>query len=67
MRGTSSGFEREDELACVGVLGGFGVSSDHFRERVADAGGGDERVTENGFVWVNESGGIDGTRSSASD
>ncbi|WP_227133908.1 hypothetical protein [Halorubellus salinus] len=37
MRHGTPGFEREDALACADVLGGFGVSSDHVRERVADA------------------------------
>ena len=41
MRQGTSGFEREDALVCADVLGGFGVSSDHVRERVADAAGGD--------------------------
>lgn len=37
MRQGTPGFEREDALACADVLGGFGVSSAHVRERVADA------------------------------
>ncbi|MFC6952293.1 hypothetical protein [Halorubellus litoreus] len=37
MRQGTSGFEREDALACADVLGGFGVSSAHVREHVADA------------------------------
>ncbi|WP_323674331.1 hypothetical protein [Halorubellus sp. PRR65] len=37
MRQGTPGFEREDALACADVLGGFGVSSTHVRERVADA------------------------------
>jgi hypothetical protein len=41
MRQGTSGFEREDALVCADVLGGFGVSSDHVRERVADAAAGD--------------------------
>lgn len=39
MRQGTPGFEREDALACADVLGGFGVSSDHVREQVADATG----------------------------
>ena len=37
MRRGTPGFEREDALVCADVLGGFGVSSDHVSERVADA------------------------------
>jgi hypothetical protein len=41
MRQGTPGFEREDALVCADVLGGLGVSSDHVRERVAAATGGD--------------------------
>jgi hypothetical protein len=43
MRQGTPGFEREDALACADVLGGFGVSSAHVREHVADATSVDPR------------------------
>lgn len=45
MRQGTSGFERGDALVCADVLGGFGVSSDHVRERVADGDGVDDLET----------------------